>query len=129
MNKLQKQQLAFLEEMVAYYSADTTRRAVDALSSCEYFSENGNRCAIGRKMFKSRYHPKMEGSSVLSLIEHYGATILPKKVLILGADFLADIQELHDSTSSSYWNEKIGLTKEGKLQVKFIKKCYGLNNS
>lgn len=103
-----------LEETVAFYSKDITRRSVENLF-CVYRTKDGHACAIGRLI----------PDATVGKFKSYGIVCcegiffyLPDSVKFLGADFLVDLQRLHDN--SSFWSDK-GLTAKGKQFYNKIK--------
>lgn len=120
---IKQKRLEFLNETVAYYSEDVTRRS-KSMTYCYYDGKNaggctGEGCAIGRKLTpeKRAYLDKeYPNQSVSSVIDE-----LPEYMQDMGVSFLRDIQGLHDN--DSFWSEK-GLTEGGKLLVESIKKKY-----
>lgn len=121
MTKLQKQRLEFLEESIAYYSADTRRRAVVG-DSCQYRTSNRKncrKCMIGRHIPENKYRVLMEGQSVSSSVV---LNSLPLEVSQLGETFLDDLQHFHDLSSN--WNKRSGLTASGKDRIKYIKQRF-----
>lgn len=122
MTSKQKKQLAFLNEMVEYYSADPAgRRGLDEMGNCLYSTPDGKMCAIGRHLPKS-FLKKGFRANVTSLLLNY-PNVVPKKLLDLDAYFLQQVQYLHDD--EDFWNEK-GLTFEGRQKVEQIKNFQGL---
>ena len=99
----------FLEETIAYYSADTNRRAT-IKGSCAYNIKN-KKCAIGRHIPDECYNPIIENKSA----KHTDVMARIKlEVLCLGKEFLNDVQSLHDINAS--WNDE-GMTPFGKSRI------------
>lgn len=114
MTKLQKAQLAFLEETVAYYSEDPTRRAtLNSYGACAYITKDGRKCAIGRHI--TNFYKIENGDSI------HSADImrrLPRRIQNLGNLLLTSVQALHDLKDN--WTD-IGLSLAGETAVKSIK--------
>lgn len=113
----------FLDEMVAYYSEDTNRRAVirDPIdghtTSCQYKNYDcGTACAIGRYIPDAKYNYRIEGDSVAA---PEILALLPEEIQRMGAYFLGEVQNLHDIDAC--W-DKNGLTVEGHRRYECIKR-------
>ena len=112
---LAERRALFLDDLVAYYSEDTSRRAFDKTTE-EYFyrSEDGSRCAIGRYISDDVYGSNnLEGHTCDTLLGY-----LPSYIAALGGTFLRECQILHDK--NEHWDEK-GLTALGATRVEYIK--------
>lgn len=124
---LKKRRKEFLDETVRYYSADTSRRATaidscnNILGSCRYrlFAFEGDpnpkKCALGRHIPDELYNPDVE---CLSSKDSEFMVLLPKEVSELGAEFLSDIQSLHDVDAN--WGATSGLTDWGQEEYERI---------
>ena len=109
--------LNILNETIEYYSSDVTRRAVDPQSGhCEYLTKDGRMCAVGRMMKKGRWQGCDE--SIYGTLGDYGKDCLKARFRDLPADFLSDLQGLHDKYR--HWDAN-GLTADGEHQVEVIK--------
>lgn len=105
----------FLEDTVAFYSADTSRRAVDDNSiSCRYRTNDGRKCAIGRFISDENYDESIEGCEITLLDNEY----LPDWMRKLNKDFLTSMQNFHDG--SIFWS-KNGLSLDGENKYKRLK--------
>lgn len=100
-----KRRREFLEEGVAFYSEDVSRRATER-RSCFYRAENGNKCFIGRWIPDDKYDKDMEGK----VITNWLVSILPTHISELGLEFLSMCQALHDGCDN--WGNN-GLTGDG----------------
>ncbi len=100
----------FLDETVAYYSEDVTRRAVDVTCYYRLQCEDGTvkKCAIGRHIPDDKYRPGIEGGGIHNENVYNS---LPLKIKKLGVLFLSHIQNLHDG--NHYWTTE-GLSLEGR---------------
>lgn len=120
-----ERQLTFLDETVAFYSEDVTRRALNPKfvgysedikePRCCYRTEDGKSCGVGRHIPDVNYNEGLEGKSVLD--KAVFAAVEPE-VAELGQGFLSRIQGLHDSQVS--WNDN-GLTGYGLSSVENFK--------
>lgn len=112
---IKKRRLAFMDEAVAYYSTDVTRRAkYGILNHCLYKTKDGKKCMIGRYISDENYDVKLEN---LTIHNERIQKSIPKNILELGVEFLHRMQLLHDH--DHFWN-KDGLTEQGKLELKTI---------
>ena len=99
MNKKQQRQ-EILKDTVDYYREDPQgRRAVDKNGDCQYTTEAGRHCAIGRYMrpeFLDFEWKENQGGGVNGLssnVDYY----LEHEVRGLDMDFWRDLQDIHDS--------------------------------
>lgn len=99
MDTLKDRQIAFLDEMIEFYSADPSRRA-NTQHGCEYQTTDGRKCAIGRHL--TFYNPGMEERGVDDIVYKFPGC-LPKEILDLSTEFLSQCQELHDNGN---WEDK-----------------------
>ncbi len=99
----------FLDDMVAFYSEDVNRRAVES-GACCYRTRDGRKCAIGRYILDELYNDSIEGKNALHC-NFSSNGMLPLSITSLGIYFLRQVQALHDS--SGYWDEN-GLSEAGK---------------
>ena len=102
-----KQQMQeILKDTVDYYREDPKgRRAVDNCGDCEYTTEDGRHCAIGRYMkpeFQKISFSENSGIGVNGLAECVD-NYLVKDVHGLELLFWRDLQDMHDI--ASYWEE------------------------
>lgn len=111
MKTIKQQRLDFLNETIAYYSEDTSRRAIDSLGYCIYYDRNtGNKCAIGRYInYKDYLSNDLDVGHTVD--EYYVFALLPEEIKRLGKDFLKQVQILHDDSYS--WLDE-GLSEIGK---------------
>lgn len=104
-----------LNNTVAFYNLDN--RAVDECGGCQYYTEDGNRCAIGRELSVEdamELENKYGGSAVTSN-QVYSA--LPQRLKDMGSIFLNSIQSLHDD--EGYWSLD-GISEDGVAKVQRI---------
>ena len=118
-----------IDETVAYYSADTKRRA-DTIDGCQYYTVEGNMCAVGRCLI----NPKEVEEFVQTNLRGLAAATTLNAKSEKGLDALlkeeyrghsinlwSDLQRLHDSSfDSDYWDEH-GLTQYGLECLQDIK--------
>ena len=131
MQVLQQRQLmlTILCETVAFYNADTSRRATTdndpgygPFPRCEYETEDGRRCAVSRYVREDVPRHDLAGTVCVLDYEHGLDTLLEPRVAGLSVDFWQDTQQLHDK--SDYWCET-GLTCDGLDKVQEIIKGIG----
>lgn len=115
-----------LNETVEYYSENIQKRAVSSwrTASCSYVAPNGNTCAVSRLLSNKgriKAHEAYEGESA----EAIPTTFFQKKYIKLFKfnenvmyNFLCQLQTLHDT--NCYWQNEIGLTKDGEDMVEEI---------
>ena len=119
--KLKERKLKLLEETLAYYEEDPSRRAIGGEDNthCSYRlqCEDGTvkKCAIGRLIPDHLYDSIIEGCTVMGL---YGDgmiyKVLPKEYSDLGSYFLDTLQQLHDF--DTYWEaEEKGFFRSLKI--------------
>lgn len=118
-----KTKLEIIEETVAFYSEDTSRRAYKE-GRCFYRDEKGCNCAVGRLI--NTEHPKVEEvfkSTAYSFVLfcNYGFDILKEEYQITDDEFWFDLQMLHDD--NSHWDKK-GLTERGLTFANKLKEKY-----
>lgn len=106
-----------LQDTINFYTLEN--RAVDCYEKCQYLTEDGKRCAIGRLLKKGREKDLMECSNSVEAFVQNGQfeDIIPKWMNRLDPTFLKAIQVLHDSPD--FWTET-GLSKKGIDQVRLI---------
>lgn len=113
-----KRMLEILDETIAYYSADVTRRAYDTEQQrCRYFiPEGGQMCAVGRCL----EHPEELAKSDVGAWAIEGLNLrLKPEYRELSIGFWCRLQSLHDT--SIFWQLGIGLTERGKEEVKTLR--------
>ena len=113
--------LDIIDETVAFYSEDPSRRAVDEEeNACYYQAQDGRRCAFGRLMKEEYFKDDaLNGTTISHLVNSTNGVrthndLLPDKYKGFSLAFWRELQMLHDS--ALYWDED-GLTKEGKRKV------------
>jgi len=113
--------LELIEETVAYYSEDTSRRGVNAGGDCEYKTGRGQMCAVGRcLMKKTDVGPFNVSLGVVDLFSDYGgATLFQVKYRKIEPNLWVDLQLFHDRPLN--WDEQ-GLTKRGEGVLADIKR-------
>lgn len=106
-----------LQDTINFYTLEN--RAVDCYEKCQYLTEDGKRCAVGRFLKKGREKDLMECSKSAGAFIQKGQfyDIVPKWMNRINPTFFMSIQALHDG--SNYWTET-GLSKEGIDKVKNI---------
>ena len=92
---MMKTYLDVIEETVAYYSEDVSRRSVTVGGGCLYNSENGNQCAFQRCCYPIR--EDLEDRSAKDVIQVFGYDILkPEYQHLTDSEFWIVLQHLHD---------------------------------
>jgi len=106
-----------IDETVAYYCEDVSRRALRS-GNCCYITDDGRMCAVGRCLTQEgleQYNNCTFG---------YNNEMLPylKEEYQIDDDyFWEDLQYLHDK--KWYWDD-IGLTKQGEEYVELLHSKY-----
>lgn len=128
--KLSKREI--LNEMIAYYSEDTSRRSNGVQGGCVYNNSVGDHCAVGR-CFKPEYKDQgtdligNEETSVEDLVEIHELNSIDDLLdpVYQGHElqFWKDLQILHDF--DRYWDEN-GLSELGIERVKIIRENFGI---
>lgn len=122
--------LEILNETIAFYNADVTKRSIDELDNCSYNGEHGNHCAIGRCMVDSLKEQgvKLKGNraGIQNLAEINGLTIdevFEEKYRGHEIYFWRSLQELHDE--DDFW-DNAGLNAQGEAYANEICKQFNL---
>ena len=132
-----KTELDIINETVAYYSEDVTRRAVTAGSNCYYFGEDRKMCAVGRCMIEPLLthrgsvdnirctDPKVAGSEFNGrYTDAEFENLLKEEYRGHTRSFWQSLQTLHDLNGS--WTST-GLSKDGLTFVEALKAEYDPN--
>jgi hypothetical protein len=124
--KLSQTRQELLDNTVAFYSEDVTRRAFDKeKGQCMYHTEDGRNCAIGRELRYPENFGVKEGMPDAGIGENDLFDSLPKRLRSMGQDFLSDIQHLHDH--KSYWGDnELSMAGESFVAQLYVK--YNLKN-
>ena len=117
-----EQMLELLNDTVAFYSANPSRRAINNNEKCRYIADNGNKCAFSRLCSDEGaelLHKNKEGKGCHSALEdeEFKAR-LGLKYPHLSIEFYLALQELHDA---EYNWAPMGLTTIGEEKVERIK--------
>ena len=108
-----------VREVLETYSDPKQRATFKELpdGTCQYQSDNGNRCAVGRFMTEEAL--KIHGKStknIETMSFRFGLnSLLKKEYQGYPLSFWVNLQKLHDEPS--YWSED-GITEEGLAYVK-----------
>ena len=110
----QLSKLEIIEKTVAYYSEDTSRRAINEMDQCEYLMPDGRMCGVGRCLQNpgalagnDLYDAAISGVFELAeFMPQYGGH---------NVTFWSDIQDMHDCIDN--WDDN-GITREGILYKK-----------
>lgn len=111
-----KTKLEIIDETVDFYSEDVNRRAVRDGGNCEYLTDDGKMCAVGRCFTKEgllRYKDELGG------FNKYMMHHLKEEYRIEDDQFWSDLQYLHDM--NRHWDEN-GLNENGKEYLCRIKR-------
>lgn len=119
-----KTKLEIIEETVAFYSKDPSKRAINPANSpdptCVYLTKDGRKCAVGRYML----HPEMYEGSIRHLVDYKGFKQENLVEEVQGHDwsFWEELQLLHDSVYN--WHS-LGMSAIGEKRVNHLIKKYG----
>lgn len=112
-----------IEETVAYYSEDVTRRALSyreggSIAGCKYLTSENKMCAVGRCLTEEGLKEWGDYSSyfTLDMIDS-----LKEEYKVDDYGFWSDLQKLHDTNSN--WDEN-GLSEDGKSFVNWLLETY-----
>lgn len=115
--------LEIIDETVAFYSADTSRRSVNQ-GTCVYQNSMGNQCAFGRCMTPEDVIERINDTKPVEELADMGNSIdylLQDKYQGQTVSFWEDVQRLHDN--SNYWGEN-KISQLGEGAVTHLKKKY-----
>lgn len=99
----------FLEDFVATYVADPSKRAITESGFCQYLMDDGRKCAIGRHILPGAYNKTCENQSAYGLVTN-NPSMFPDWMSKLNKSFINSIQSLHDGTL--FWDDN-GLNPRG----------------
>jgi hypothetical protein len=88
---------------------------------CRYRTPDGATCAVGRLLPDDAYDPKMEGTSVLRLIDNFGGTL--PSWMRENADLLDRLQKVHDQ--EDHWASD----KRMRWELSLVAQSFGLDDS
>lgn len=121
--QIKEKRLEVLEDVVKYFNSNTRNATPD--NTCKYLpiTSKSEGCAIGRLIKDKELCARLDkGDNYSSGVSHEEIfSQLPDELKILGVEFLAAIQGLHDDPSN--WDIN-GLTGEGKRDYNYIKMKY-----
>lgn len=115
---LSERRLAFLEDTVKHFNINNRGYKPDA---CLY----AEGCAIGRHLTERNAKTLDKWPDLIdNILKDYRAKYIPKWMRELGADFLRQVQRLHDTSGN--WDDD-GLTDWGKKEYAQIKRDFLLS--
>jgi len=123
-----KTKLQIIDETVRYYR--THSRGINSHTNCEYITEDGNMCAVGRCLTKKALDSILYDNpgDLYDLSDRFD-NYIPFKQSYKGHEdeFWSTLQDFHDSRSNWEENSKGGnnLTEGGKNRLAFLKQIYG----
>ena len=85
-----------VEETLQYYLEDPSRRAVDAKGRCQYYTEDGKMCAVGRCMLYAPAHMHCTKAARSFTYEELQRLLKPD-YREHSIEFWEDLQNIHDS--------------------------------
>jgi len=108
----------FLQDFIDTYVADPSKRAATKTGTCQYLTEDGRKCAIGRHILPGTYNERCETRGV-SLVLCEMSEMFPDWMKKLNRKFLAQIQIFHDN--NRFWNN-CGLSPNGSHALRILKR-------
>lgn len=109
-----------IDETVKYYSEDLSRRAYVPGLGCQYLTDDGRMCAVGRCLENVKEIAKYYNCGYVVDSIHESNLNFKPQYQGLTKDFWTDLQSLHDP--DRYWNSKYGgLTQAGQEWVHSMK--------
>lgn len=121
-----KTKLQVIEETAAYYAEDIKRRALDEKGVCQYITEDGRMCAVGRVMIEPELFVKENWTAEHILSDLGTDNILKSEYAIEHEGFWQDLQCFHDTTL--FWDED-GLTYHGLDYLLTLRHKYAETNA
>ena len=127
---MKKTKIEIIDELVAYYSEDVTRRGIEDTGGCTYWSEEmsnsgeNKTCGVGYCLENAAEFQCITAGEDITL-DTIDYAKFKKEYEKHNLEFWQDIQCLHDS--SSYWNEN-GITRNGLDWVSHLKEEYAEQN-
>jgi len=113
-----------LDETVAYYSEDTSRRASSLRGECQYITDDGRMCAVGRCLQNPNEVDLASGSFMstgyISESIVFDACVFKEGYEGFDKYFWRRLQSIHDSMIS--WKKKKGMKRAGLKLVDALKK-------
>lgn len=112
-----------IEETKIYYSEDVSRRAINTVcgeeSGCEYLTEDGRMCAVGRCFIEEGLFLYGTSSSYFleKMIDYF-----KDEYKIYDVEFWISLQKFHDE--STFWDSE-GLTSNGINYYEELLRKYG----
>lgn len=121
-----KTKIQIIRETAQYYAEDTTRRAKNDYGGCQYFTDQGQMCAVGRCFrnpaeVQARVFAKsLDNGSIVGLMNKRVVTEDDFAPEYRGheTEFWADLQDFHDS--NTFWTDQ-GLSEAGMKNFAFLK--------
>lgn len=118
MNKQQRRMIAELDETIAYYNRDPSRRAA-VNYGCHYHTPDGKMCAVGRRCINAQ-EVELSGGTACDLDKKFNGldNLLRPEHRGLPVNFWRAMQLIHDR--DQYWTST-GLNAYGKLIVQSLR--------
>jgi len=121
MGRTIQEQLDLLDETVKYYSEDVTRRGFnEELKMCEYKTDEGKMCAVGRCIDQNvmDYDKYNRSTTAKMLISKIGQNIFKEEYRGFSFELWRKLQDIHDSWLN--WNQN-GITNRGMGNVSALR--------
>lgn len=113
--------IEIIDETVAFYSADVSRRSKKEDGGCAYAGKGGTKCAYSRCWREGVWRKEYEDKIVISFSMPKPDELVEERYKGHDPSFWLQLQRFHDN--DNYWDE-MGLTDEGREYVKQLKRNF-----
>ncbi len=117
--ELKAERLRILDDTATFYNSNN--RALIGRACCYISPDGKQRCSIGRNVTEKEARLMQANNSSIEHIWAYIPKAIPQKLIDVGIDFLAQLQDLHDC--EDYWTSN-GLSLMGINKYHLIKKTF-----
>lgn len=121
--ELKHKRLTILDDTVKWFSVHP--RAIGttaATKSCLYYKDENTGCSVGRLIPDKELCKKLDDFAMSSVSSDDVFNLLPEQLKVLGQEFLAELQSIHDN--DEFWVNGGGLSDKGKLEYEYIKRSF-----
>jgi len=112
--------LEIIDETAEFYMEDVSRRAMNSTGGCNYVTQDGRCCAVGRCMLDP---PKPDSDAAKKYASDFDDldSLLKPEYRGHSIQFWGQLQDWHDS--SAYWNDE-GLIKAGQRALEELRELW-----
>jgi hypothetical protein len=121
-----------MDETFEFYGSDPTRRATNDRGGCQYITDNGNMCAVGRCMTEEAIEEYGSFSNDVSDLawESSGQydsidALLKPEYQGHKVEFWQNLQVYHDEDECFAQGQEDNAVKNRKFRENDLKQCYG----